>query len=206
MPARLTPAAAFSYRTSSSAYGKGGCGSWGRGSQLPDLVAQGRLSRAEHAVLRCIAERDELCKREGFQVIASARRLQDVERLRRARALSKELGGCTAVQVALAWLLHNPVVTAPIIGPRTLEQLESAVRAVCDDARDYSVVTNGRFKGGWTTRHYGEPGRGLHAIQMELAQGNYMREQAPWHYDADRAGRLRVILAAILHNLIRTFD
>jgi aryl-alcohol dehydrogenase-like predicted oxidoreductase len=32
-------------------------------------------------------------------------------------------------EVALAWLLHNPVVTAPIIGPRTIEQLESAVRA-----------------------------------------------------------------------------
>ncbi len=31
--------------------------------------------------------------------------------------------------MALAWLLHNPVVTAPIIGPRTMEQLESAVRA-----------------------------------------------------------------------------
>jgi aryl-alcohol dehydrogenase-like predicted oxidoreductase len=29
----------------------------------------------------------------------------------------------------LAWLLHNPIVTAPIIGPRTIEQLESAVRA-----------------------------------------------------------------------------
>jgi len=32
-------------------------------------------------------------------------------------------------EVALAWLLHNPAVTAPIIGPRTIEQLESAVRA-----------------------------------------------------------------------------
>jgi aryl-alcohol dehydrogenase-like predicted oxidoreductase len=32
-------------------------------------------------------------------------------------------------EVALAWLLHNPIVTAPIIGPRTMEQLESAVRA-----------------------------------------------------------------------------
>ncbi|NNL15255.1 MAG: aldo/keto reductase [Flavobacteriaceae bacterium] len=31
--------------------------------------------------------------------------------------------------VALAWLLHNPIVTAPIVGPRTVEQLESAVRA-----------------------------------------------------------------------------
>jgi aryl-alcohol dehydrogenase-like predicted oxidoreductase len=32
--------------------------------------------------------------------------------------------------VGLAWLLHNPVVTAPIIGPRTMDQLESAARAV----------------------------------------------------------------------------
>ena len=43
--------------------------------------------------------------------------------------LCKKLGENPAV-VALAWLLHNPVVTAPIIGPRTIEQLESAIRAV----------------------------------------------------------------------------
>ena len=43
-------------------------------------------------------------------------------------SLCKEVGESPAV-VGLAWLLHNPVVTAPIIGPRTLEQLESAVRA-----------------------------------------------------------------------------
>ncbi|MFW5685062.1 MAG: aldo/keto reductase [Spirochaetota bacterium] len=44
-------------------------------------------------------------------------------------AVCRELGEEPPV-VALAWLLHNPVVTAPIIGPRTIEQLESAVRAV----------------------------------------------------------------------------
>jgi aryl-alcohol dehydrogenase-like predicted oxidoreductase len=32
--------------------------------------------------------------------------------------------------VALAWLLHNPVVTAPIIGPRNLEQLDGSLRAL----------------------------------------------------------------------------
>jgi aryl-alcohol dehydrogenase-like predicted oxidoreductase len=50
------------------------------------------------------------------------------DKLERYEALCKELGEEPAA-VALAWLLHNPVVTAPIIGPRTLEQLESAVRA-----------------------------------------------------------------------------
>ena len=50
------------------------------------------------------------------------------EELERYESLCQELGEEPAT-VALAWLLHNPVVTAPIIGPRTLEQLESAVRA-----------------------------------------------------------------------------
>jgi len=44
-------------------------------------------------------------------------------------ALCKEMGEKPA-NVALAWLLHNPVVTAPIIGPRTLDQLQGSLRAV----------------------------------------------------------------------------
>ena len=40
------------------------------------------------------------------------------------------------------------------------------------------LVVNGRFKGGWTTRHYGRPESGVHAIQMELAQRGYMTEPA----------------------------
>ena len=53
---------------------------------------------------------------------------QKRDQLEKYENLCKELGHPPA-EVALAWLLHNPVVTAPIIGPRTLEQLESAVRA-----------------------------------------------------------------------------
>jgi aryl-alcohol dehydrogenase-like predicted oxidoreductase len=49
-------------------------------------------------------------------------------RLERYEALCKELGQPPAA-IALAWLLHNPVVTAPIIGPRTVEQLDSTLRA-----------------------------------------------------------------------------
>jgi len=44
-------------------------------------------------------------------------------------AFCKELGEKPA-DVVLAWLLHNPVVTAPIIGPRTLEQLTGSLRAL----------------------------------------------------------------------------
>lgn len=49
-------------------------------------------------------------------------------KLEKYEALCKELGEPPAT-VALAWLLHNPAVTAPIIGPRTVEQLDSAIHA-----------------------------------------------------------------------------
>ena len=42
----------------------------------------------------------------------------------------------------------------------------------------HSHVLNGRFRGGWTTRHYGRPANGIHAIQMELAMRGYMEEPA----------------------------
>jgi len=50
-------------------------------------------------------------------------------RLEAYEALCAELGEAPA-DVGLAWLLHNPVVTAPIVGPRTIMQLESSLRAV----------------------------------------------------------------------------
>jgi aryl-alcohol dehydrogenase-like predicted oxidoreductase len=50
------------------------------------------------------------------------------DKLEQYEELCREIGRPPG-EVALAWLLHNPIVTAPIIGPRTIEQLESAVRA-----------------------------------------------------------------------------
>lgn len=53
--------------------------------------------------------------------------------------------------------------------------LENAVVEACA-ASGLSHVANGRFKGGWTTRHYGRPEAGIHAIQMELAMRGYLAE------------------------------
>ena len=69
-----------------------------------------------------------------------------------------------------------------------------------------SHVVDGRFRGGWTTRHYGRPDRGVHAVQMELAMRAYLDEPIPnvtpenWPapYIADRTTRLRETLAEIL--------
>jgi len=80
-------------------------------------------------------------------------------------------------------------------------EVEKAVTRVTDAVDGYDAVTNGRFKGGWTTRHYGRPHFGTHAIQMELAQRAYMDERAPWNWRKDRASQLRPHLKTILHNL-----
>ena len=61
------------------------------------------------------------------------------EQLERYEGLCKELGHPPG-EVAIAWLLHNPVVTAPIIGPRTMEQLESAVRATAIELDEETMM------------------------------------------------------------------
>ena len=81
--------------------------------------------------------------------------------------------------------------------------IEAAVLDTCSAARGYRSVINGRFKGGWTTRNYGSPDKGIHAIQMELAQSTYMMERPPWTYETHSAERLRTHLKNILEKLIR---
>lgn len=88
------------------------------------------------------------------------------------------------------------------LGATCAPQIETTVQDICARASGYTSTTNGRFKGGWTTRHYGRPLDGFHAIQMELAQSTYLNtETAPWAYDTDKSARLRVHLSSILTQL-----
>lgn len=76
-----------------------------------------------------------------------------------------------------------------------------AVDAFASD-RDFDHVLNGRFKGGWITRHYGQPKTGVHAIQLELAQRAYMDEAPPWRFDVTKADRLRPTLQRVLEAIL----
>lgn len=79
---------------------------------------------------------------------------------------------------------------------------ERATVEICAAADGYTHVVNGRFRGGWTTRHYGRPQEGMHAIQMELAQHTHLEsESEPFAYDEEKAERLRVHLRAVLERL-----
>ena len=84
-------------------------------------------------------------------------------------------------------------------GASCAPEIEAVTAKVCAAAEGYSHVINGRFKGGWTTRHYGQPARGVHAIQMELTQKTHLASEAPpFAYDEARAAGMRAVLAEIL--------
>ena len=55
----------------------------------------------------------------------------------------------------------------------------------------YSVAVNGRFKGGYITRRYGQPASNVHAIQLEMCQCLYMDEAAPFAYRPDLAAEVQ---------------
>ena len=79
--------------------------------------------------------------------------------------------------------------------------VQNTVLGICRRNHDYTVILNGRFKGGFTTQQYGNPSEGIHAIQMELAQSTYMQEMSPWTFHVEKAERLRIVLARVLNAL-----
>jgi formiminoglutamase len=87
-------------------------------------------------------------------------------------------------------------------------EVQRMAEEVCG-ATDFSLVSNGRFKGGWITRRYGAPDEGVHAIQMELACRGYMAEPLgpvtpndwPAPYDPAYAAPMRAALTRLLEAL-----
>ena len=90
-------------------------------------------------------------------------------------------------------------------GTTCAPELTRAVETACAVSGD-SLVVNGRFKGGWTTRHYGRPEMGVHAIQMELADRGYILDPTepvtpdnwPSPDEPDRAAPMRDHLHRVL--------
>jgi len=80
--------------------------------------------------------------------------------------------------------------------------LAARAAAVLAGAQDFTHVVNGRFKGGYITRHYGRPADGVHAIQLEIAMSAYLDEARPEHFDRARAAPLVGALERLVEALL----
>ena len=70
-------------------------------------------------------------------------------------------------------------------------------------ADGFTAVHNGRFKGGYITRHYGDPANDVHALQLEMALRCFLDEAEPEHYDVTRAAPLKAVLKTLVEQLLR---
>ena len=80
--------------------------------------------------------------------------------------------------------------------------LAQQLLAIAQAAPGTTAVLNGRFKGGHITRHYGQPGQGVHAIQLEMTQCSYMQEAMPFDYLPERAQRVQPTLCSLLEAVL----
>jgi len=80
--------------------------------------------------------------------------------------------------------------------------LQAAVEAVMGAQTQFTHVSNGRFKGGYITRHHGRPESGVHALQLEMCQSTYMDERAPFAYRPDLAVQVQPLLQRMLQAVL----
>ena len=129
------------------------------------------------------------------------------------RQLRAELDRIRAAHgVAVLWDAHSIRSVVPRFFEGKLPDLNlgTANGASCDPslaqellriasaADGYSAVLNGRFKGGHITREYGQPGQGIHAVQLEMTQCSYMQERLPFDYLPDVAAKVQPCLQQML--------
>ena len=134
------------------------------------------------------------------------------------QALASEISRIKALHGdVILWEAHSIRSEVPRFFDGELPQLNlgTADGATCQQALiekvvdviksngDYSWVVNGRFKGGYITRHYAEPSLGVISMQLELAMRSYMDESSLSPvFDHDKARALRVLLKAMMQSLL----
>jgi len=87
-------------------------------------------------------------------------------------------------------------------GESCAASIQDSLEAVAENADGYTQKMNGRFIGGYITRHYGDPTNNIHAVQLELSWATYMDEEHPYAYRDDLAQGIRPVLKQLLETML----
>ena len=84
------------------------------------------------------------------------------------------------------------------------EKMAHAILEIAQAAAQdgFTHILNGRFKGGYITRHYGNPSDNIHAIQLEMAQSCYMQEALPFGYIPSAAARVQPYVRKMIEAML----
>jgi N-formylglutamate deformylase len=181
------------------------------GSLYPDLNTTGLVPLTDfdgRPIWRAGSEpsAEEIAVRaKEFHAPYHAALFEQVERVRKLHGLAI-IYDCHSIRSHIPFLFEGqlPDFNIGTDGGVTCDPAIEAVVMAAVQASGRTHVLNGRFRGGWTTRHYGQPSAGMHAIQMELAQSTHLQsETSPFAFDAAKASSIRETLGTILHAIDR---
>lgn len=83
--------------------------------------------------------------------------------------------------------------------------LSDALLEKVRSSRAFSVVVNGRFKGGFITRSFGNPSNGIHAVQLELSQATYLADEELFQLDVNKASQVGALLITLVEEVLTQF-
>jgi N-formylglutamate deformylase len=128
-----------------------------------------------------------------------------LDRLRRQHGFVL-LWDAHSIRSEIPWLFEGRLPDLNIGSASGQSAAPSIARAVVQAAAGYSRYTHvldGRFKGGYITRRYGNPADGVHAVQLEMCQCTYMREAPPYDWDDARASQVQPVVRAMVEAALR---
>lgn len=143
-------------------------------------------------------------RRAAFHAPYHAALAAEIERVRARHGIAV-VYDCHSIRSVVPFLFEGRLPDFNIgdnEGTTCAPEVTGIVAKLCKNTDGHTTVVNGRFKGGWTTRHYGQPQDGVHAIQMELAQSSHLETEAPpYALSPEKSDRLRIVLGKILSSL-----
>jgi N-formylglutamate deformylase len=124
----------------------------------------------------------------------------ELDRIRKQHGFAL-LWDAHSIRSRIPWLFEGELPGLNVGTANEASAHEAVTRAVARAAGRHPQVShavNGRFKGGYITRHYGQPAQDVHAVQLEMCQKLYMSEVAPFGYDEQLAAAIRPVVREML--------